>query len=46
MNLTNVYLMRDKRINGLSVSAMVSIGDYMAWFNTYGEENKLDEQRP
>ena len=46
MKLSNINLLRDRRINGLSVSAIVAQGDYMQWFNDYGEHNKLDEQRP
>ena len=46
MNLKNIYIMHDRRIGGLSISAMVTIGEYLNWFNTYGEENKLNEQRP
>lgn len=46
MVLSNINLLRDRRINGLSVSAIVATGDYMQWFNDYGEHNKLDEQRP
>ena len=46
MNLSNINLLRDHRIDGLSVSAIVSTGEYMHWFDNYGEHNKLDEQRP
>lgn len=46
MNLSNINLLRDHRIDGLSVSAIVTTGEYMQWFNNYGEHNKLDEQRP
>lgn len=46
MNLNSIYLLRDTRIEGLSISALTTIGEYVAWFNHYGKENKLDEQRP
>ena len=46
MNLSNINLLKDHRINGLSVSAIVTTGEYLQWFNDYGEHNKLDEQRP
>lgn len=46
MHFSNINILRDRRINGLSVSAIVTIGDYLTWFNDYGEQNKLDEQRP
>ncbi len=46
MELKSVNLLRDGRINSLSVSALTTIGDYMKWFDTCGEANKLTEQRP
>lgn len=46
MELKKIYLLRDKRINSLSVSAITTIGEYLKWFDTCGEANKLTEQRP
>ncbi len=46
MELNKINLLRDGRINSLSVSAITTIGDYMKWFDTFGEANKLTEQRP
>lgn len=46
MNLDRIYLLRDTRIGGLSISALTTIGEYVEWFNRYGRDNKLDEQRP
>jgi len=36
----------DERIKGMSISATITVGEYMGWFNTYGLENKLEDQRP
>ena len=46
MELKKLYILRDHRINSLSVSAITTIGEYMKWFDTCGEANKLTEQRP
>lgn len=46
MELKSVNLLRDGRINSLSVSTITTVGDYMKWFDTCGEANKLTEQRP
>lgn len=46
MEFKNINLLRDGRINSLSVSAITTVGDYMKWFDTCGEANKLTEQRP
>lgn len=46
MQLTNIVTLEDKRTNCLSVSACTTIGEYLNWYNTYGKENKLDDQRP
>ena len=46
MKLQNIFLLHDRRINSLSVSAVTTIGEYMEWFDAYGEDNKLAEQRP
>lgn len=46
MNVSNLYLLRDARIGGLSISALTTVGEYVTWYRNYGKENKLDEQRP
>lgn len=46
MQLDKIFLLRDTRIGGLSISAVTTIGDYVHWYRQYGLENKLDEQRP
>ena len=43
-NISNTII--DSRINGLSVSATIKIGDYLDWFLNYGLANKLEDQRP
>ena len=46
MQLDKIFLLRDTRIGGLSISAVTTIGDYVQWYRRYGLENKLNEQRP
>lgn len=46
MDIKNILLLKDNRINCLSLSGTVCIGQYITWFNQYGKNNKLDEQRP
>lgn len=46
MELSNIQLLRDRRTNGLSVSAVTTIGEYLNWYKEQGEANKLPEQRP
>lgn len=46
MVIDNVLLLRDNRINCLSLSGTVTISQYLNWFNQFGKDNKLDEQRP
>lgn len=46
MQLDKIFLLRDTRIGGLSISAVTTIGNYVQWYKQYGLENKLDEQRP
>lgn len=46
MNLKDIFLLRDTRINGLSISVTTTIGDYVEWYQNFGAKNKLDEQRP
>lgn len=46
MELKCINVLRDGRISSLSISAITTIGDYMKWFDTFGESNKLTEQRP
>ena len=45
MKLNNLLILHDKRTNCISVSATTSIKEYIAWFEEYGKQNKLDEQR-
>lgn len=46
MNFKNLNKQIDHRINGLSISATISIKEYIDWFLNYGLKNKLDDQRP
>ncbi|OYP53178.1 hypothetical protein [Segatella bryantii] len=46
MNFNNLNIIVDRRINGLSISATITIGDYMNWFLDHGLANKLEDQRP
>lgn len=46
MNFNNLNIIVDRRINGLSISATITIGDYMTWFLNHGLANKLEDQRP
>lgn len=46
MNLSNIQILKDARLDSLSVSCITTIGEYLEWYNQYGKENKLDEQRP
>lgn len=46
MNLNNLNIILDHRVNGLSISATTTVADYLEWFNQFGMDNKLDEQRP
>ena len=46
MNLKVFNKIVDHRINGLSISATIKVGEYLNWFQTYGLQNKLEEQRP
>ena len=39
MELKHINLLRDRRINSLSVSVITTIGEYMKWFDTCGEDN-------
>lgn len=46
MNLKVFNKIIDHRINGLSISATIKVGEYLNWFQTYGLQNKLEDQRP
>lgn len=46
MNITNLLILKDYRLNSLSVSCTSTIGEYLEWYKLHGESNKLDEQRP
>ena len=46
MNLNNLNIILDNRVNGLSISATTTVSEYLEWFNRFGMDNKLDEQRP
>lgn len=46
MNISNLLILKDTRLNSLSVSCTSTIGEYLTWYKHYGESNKLDEQRP
>lgn len=46
MELSNIVILQDRRTNGLSVSAITSIEEYILWYKDKGEANKLPEQRP
>lgn len=46
MKLSNIVILKDKRTNCWSISTTVRIADYCEWFELFGKDNKLDEQRP
>lgn len=46
MNISNIVILKDKRTDGLSVSAVTTIGEYIDWYKAKGKDNKLPEQRP
>lgn len=46
MNLDILNIIHDNRVNGLSISATTTVAEYLEWFNRFGMDNKLDEQRP
>ncbi len=46
MEFKHINELIDERIKGMSISATITVGEYMGWFNTYGLENKLEDQRP
>lgn len=46
MKLNVLNIIPDNRVNGLSVSVTTTVAEYIEWFNLFGMENKLDEQRP
>ena len=46
MNLDILNIIHDNRVNGLSISATTTVAEYLKWFNRFGMDNKLDEQRP
>lgn len=45
MKLSNIVILKDKRTNCWSISTTVRIADYCDWFEIFGKDNKLDEQR-
>ena len=46
MNFDNILILPDNRVKGLSISLTTTAGEYIAWFNEFGQKNKLEEQRP
>ncbi len=46
MKVSNLLLLKDTRLNSLSVSCTSTIEEYLSWYNQNGKFNKLDEQRP
>lgn len=46
MNLSDIVILKDKRTNCWSISTTVRIADYCDWFELFGKDNKLEEQRP
>lgn len=46
MKLSNIVILKDKRTNCWSISTTVRIADYRDWFELFGKDNKLEEQRP
>lgn len=46
MKVSNLLLLKDTRLNSLSVSCTSTIEEYLSWYNQKGKYNKLDEQRP
>ena len=46
MKLSNIVILKDKRTNCWSISTTVRIADYCDWFELFGKDNKLEEQRP
>lgn len=46
MKFTNINVLKDSRVNGYSISTVVTIAEYLDWFVEYGLPNKLEDQRP
>ena len=46
MKFNNINVLKDSRVNGYSISTVVTITEYLDWFVEYGLPNKLEDQRP
>lgn len=46
MKYNNINVLKDSRVNGYSISTVVTITEYLDWFIRYGLPNKLEDQRP
>lgn len=46
MKFNNINVLKDSRVNGYSISTVVTITEYLDWFVEYGFPNKLEDQRP
>ena len=46
MKFNNINVLKDLRVNGYSISTVVTIAEYLGWFVEYGLPNKLEDQRP
>ena len=46
MKFNNINVLKDSRVNGYSISTVVTIAEYLDWFIEYGLPNKLEDQRP
>ncbi len=46
MNILNIQFLKDTRSESVSVSCITTIGEYLSWYNQYGKDNKLEDQRP
>lgn len=46
MKFNNINVLRDLRVNGYSISTVVTMAEYLEWFVEYGIPNKLEDQRP
>ena len=46
MKFNNINVLKDSRVNGYSISTVVTIAEYLGWFVEYGLPNKLEDQRP
>lgn len=46
IQFNNINVLKDLRVNGFSISTVITIAEYLQWFIEFGLPNKLDEQRP